>query len=382
MRTLPVVVLIFSLLAVAGCGTDGLESKRVDYKSGTVKVAPLEVPPDLTAPEMSDRYTIPENGEETVAVYSAYTKTADPNKENALPQVDAASNVLPASSMVRLERSGPQRWLVVTERAEKVWPLVKSFWLENGFTILSENPEAGLMETDWLENRAKIPQGKVRNTLGKVFSKVYSSDEKDKYRTRLERSKDGNSTEIYISHQGMEEVQNADQNGFTWRSRGHDPEMEAGMLQLLMVKLGGSAGPATLQPAVEPSSAKPQLQEMEGGGKKIVINEPFDKSWRQVGLAMEQAGIAVGDLDRANGVYFVTLGKAGQPKKSLLERLKFWRTEKNDPAAPSETSRTTRYKVMVQENNAHSEISVLNMEGATDPAAQLITQSLYEQLIK
>ena len=376
------VVLVFLLLAVAGCGTGGVESKRVDYKSGTVKVAPLEVPPDLTAPEMSDRYTIPENGEETVAVYSAYTKIADPNKENAMPQVDAASNVLPASSMVHLERSGPQRWLVVTERAEKVWPLVKSFWLENGFTVLSENPEAGLMETDWLENRAKIPQGKVRNALGKVFSKVYSSDEKDKYRTRLERSKNGNSTEIYISHQGMEEVQNTDQNGFTWRSRGHDPEMEAGMLQLLMVKLGGSAAPATLQPAVEPSSAKPQLQEMAGGGKKIVINEPFDKSWRQVGLAMEQAGIAVGDLDRANGVYFVTLGKAWQPKKSLLERLKFWRTEKNDPTAPSETSRTTRYKVMVQENNAHSEISVLNMEGATDPGAQLITQSLYEQLIK
>ena len=238
------------------------------------------------------------------------------------------------------------------------------------------------METDWQENHAKIPQGKIRNVLCKAFSKVYSSDEKDKYRTRLERSKDGDSTEIYISHQGMEEVRNADQNGFTWRSRGHDPEMEAGMLQLLLVKLGGIADPATLQPAAVASSEKPELREIEEGVKKIVLHEPFDKSWRKVGLAMEKAGIEVGDLDRANGVYFVTVGKAGQPKKSLLDRLKFWRTDKNDNTVPGASQRAARYKVMVQENNAQSEISVLNMEGASDLVAQLIIQSLYEQLIK
>ena len=65
MRIFPV-VLVFLLLTLAGCGTDSIEGRRVDYKSGTVKVAPLEVPPDLTAPETGDRYTIPENGEETV----------------------------------------------------------------------------------------------------------------------------------------------------------------------------------------------------------------------------------------------------------------------------------------------------------------------------
>ncbi len=381
MRTLPHIVLIFFLLTLTGCGTDGLESKRVDYKSGTVKVAPLDVPPDLTTPEAGDRYTIPENGGEVVAVYSDYSKGGV-----AASQPPVVNNVLPDSKKVHLERNGPQRWLVVEERAESVWPVVKAFWQENGFIVQADNPEAGLMETDWQENRAKIPQGKLRSVIGKVFDKVYSSDEKDMYRTRLERSKDGNSTEIYISHRGMEEVQNADKNGYTWRSRGHDPEMEAGMLQLLMVKLGGgSAAQATLTASTEsvpgvPSA--PKLQEIEGGGKSILLSEPFDKSWRKVGLALEQAHMVAEDLDRANGVYFVRAPKETEQKKSLLERLKFWRTDESSKPAAATGAGPARYQVTVRESNAVCEVNALNMEGGRDQTAQLIIELLYKQLIK
>ena len=379
MRTLHHIVLIFSLFALVGCGSSGLESKRVDYKSGTAKAAPLDVPPDLTAPETGDRYTIPETGGEGVAVYSDYSKGAP------VPQPGVASNVLPEVKIVRLERSGPQRWLVVADRAETIWPLVKAFWQENGFTIRADNPEAGLMETDWVGNRAKIPQGKSRSIIGKLFDKVYSSDEQDMYRIRMERSKDGNSTEIYISHSGMEEVQNADKNGYTWRSRGHDPEMEASMLQLLMVKLGGTAAKATLVASAEPASgllAAPRLQEVEGGGKSILLSEPFDKSWRKVGLALEKTGMVVGDFDRANGVYFVNVRKGIEQKKSLVERLKFWRTEDSSKSATSPDQAPARYQVTVRESNAVCEVNVLNMDGGRDQTSQLVTESLYKQLIK
>lgn len=378
MRTLHLAVLIFTLLALAGCSA--VESKRVDYKSGAAKVQPLDVPPDLTTPEAGDRYTIPENGGEAVAVYSDYSKGG------TAPQSSVASNVLPDVKTVHLERNGPQRWLVVADRAENIWPLVKAFWLENGFTIQTDNPEAGLMETDWQENRAKIPQEKSRSVNGKVFDKIYSSDEKDMYRTRLERSKDGSSTEIYISHRGMEEVQNADKNGYVWRSRGHDPEMEAGMLQLLMVKLGGGAAAQTIQDASAESAqgapGAPKLQEIEGGGKSILLSEPFDKSWRKVGLALEQAGMVSDDLDRANGVYFVSAPKEIEQKKSLLERLKFWRKEEGGKPAPSAGAGSARYQVTVHETNMVSEVNALNMEGGRDQTSQLIIESLYKQLIK
>lgn len=380
MRTLHLAVLIFTLSALAGCSAVGLESKRVDYKSGAGKVLPLDVPPDLTTPEAGDRYTIPENGGEAVAVFSDYSKGG------TAPQPCVVSNVLPDVKTVHLERNGPQRWLVVADRAENVWPLVKEFWLENGFVIQTDNPEAGLMETDWQEDRAKIPQGKLRSVIGKVFDKVYSSDKKDMYRTRLERSKEGGKTEIYLSHRGMEEVQNADKNGYTWRSRGHDPEMEAGMLQLLMVKLGG--GPAVqAKPEVPAESAQgsfvaPKLHEIEGGGQSILLSEPFDKSWRKVGLALEQAGMMADDLDRANGVYFVSMRKGIEQKKGLLDRLKFWRKDESSKPVLGAGDVAARYQVTVHESNAVSEVNALNMAGGRDQTSQLIIESLYKQLIK
>ncbi len=388
MKARRLTVLAISLLALAGCSAVGLESKRVDYKSATVKVPPLDVPPDLTTLVAGDRYTIPRSGGEIVAVYSDYSKAGTAS------QSGAASNVLLDKKNVRLERSGDRRWLTVENRAENVWPLVKAFWLEHGFTLLSNNPEAGLMATDWLENRAKIPQGKVRNVISKVkvFNKLYSSGEKDMYRIRLERGKDGNSTEIYISHHGMEEVQNVDKKGYQWRTRERDADLEADMLQLLMVRLGGGV---TAQATVADASAtstpgtlatprlqEPRLQEMDGG-KTILLSEPFDKSWRKVGLALDRAGIVVDDMDRANGVYFVNVSSdIAQKKKGGLARLMFWRNEEGGKPEKNLVEGVTRYQVTVRESDAISSVSVLNMAGNSDETAQRILKSLYTQLIK
>ena len=52
-----------------------------------------------------------------------------------------------------------------------------------------DQPNLGIMETDWAENRAKIPQDFIRNTLGKLLDSVYSTGERDRFRTRLERTR-------------------------------------------------------------------------------------------------------------------------------------------------------------------------------------------------
>src|SRR5665811_491698 len=177
------------LVSLAGCSAVGLGNKRIDYRAGAVQVPSLEVPPDLTAPETDDRFKVGEG--EPVATYSAYTKgeVATPSR--------SASAVLPVVKGVSLERNGAQRWLLVADRAENVWPVVKAFLNETGLSIHSEDQAAGLIETDWVENRAKIEQGAIRSVIGKVFDNLYSSGERDQYNIRLERSKDGASTEIY-----------------------------------------------------------------------------------------------------------------------------------------------------------------------------------------
>jgi outer membrane protein assembly factor BamC len=51
---------------------------------------------------------------------------------------------------------------------------VRDFWQESGFLLTQDQRNLGIMETDWAENRAKLPQDFIRSTLGKLFDSVYS----------------------------------------------------------------------------------------------------------------------------------------------------------------------------------------------------------------
>lgn len=185
---------------------------------------------------------------------------------------------------MRVERSGSQRWLVVPGSADKIWPQVREFWQENGFILNIDSPDIGVMETDWAENRAKIQDDIIRRTLGKVIDGVYSTPERDKYRTRLEAGNDPGTVEIYISHRGMMEIYpNEAKNQTIWQPRPADPELEAEFLQRLMVRLGADETRAKAQIAAVPKAEKASLQNVEGGAAVLEVQEGFDRARRRVG---------------------------------------------------------------------------------------------------
>lgn len=346
-------VLTLIACALAACSSTGDEKdKKFDYKAAAVKVRSLEVPPDLTSPASNDRYGIPGSNEEGVR-YSDFSKGTTSGLANGV-----GNEVLPETRNVRLIRDGGRRWLEVNDKAENIWPVVKAFWQENGLAIKIDNPQAGIIETEWTENRAKVPNEGLRKVLGGVLDGLYSSGERDQYHTRLERSKDGKSTEITVTHSGLQEVQDPDQSGYRWLSRPSDPELEATMLQLLMVKLGGgSAAPvATVDSTATATTqvAAVTLQTTADGSKSILLNEPFDKSWRKVSLALEQAGIALEDKDRSKGVFFLRSAK--------------------DKADASQ--------VNVRESGAVCEVTVSNSKGASTADTQQLIDKLYQQLSK
>lgn len=372
MKVLQIGIYSVVLASLVGCSAVGLGSKRVDYRSGAAQAPSLEVPPDLTAPARDERYKVPGSEGESVATYSDYSR-------GGAAERPAGSAVLPEVKGVRLERSGAQRWLVVNDQPENVWPVVRAFFQENGLAIKSEDQASGVMETDWAENRAKIPQGTIRSVIGKVFENAYSSGEKDQYRARLERGKDGASTEVFITHRGMEEVLSADQNTSKWQARANDPELEAIMLQKLMVRFGASeaqAGAAVSGAPVpgEPAASslrgdgKASLQEIFDGSSIIVINDAFDRSWRRVGLAIERAGLAVEDKDRARGIYFL---RPVQTEKGWMDKLMFWEDDEEG---------ARRYRVTVKDGGAACEVSVTDQDGANDDATKQIIEAIYKNI--
>jgi outer membrane protein assembly factor BamC len=288
--------------SIAGCADLGLESKKIDYKSASaVRVPTLEIPPDLTSPARDDRFVVPDTGGKGTATYSAYSG------ERA-QVAQKPSEVLPDVDKVRVERLGNGRWLVVRETSDKLWGQIKDFWQELGFLIKLELPEAGVMETDWAENRAKIGDDFLRNWLGKVIDSLYSTAERDKFRTRLEPGSVPGTTEVYISHRGMYEIYVSEGKDQTrWQPREADPELEAEMLRRLMVRLGSDDRRAQIEFAETKThpSERAKLERSGDSSGLLIVEESFDRAWRRVGLALDRVGFTVEDRDRSKGLYFV-----------------------------------------------------------------------------
>ncbi|HUL92957.1 MAG TPA: outer membrane protein assembly factor BamC [Burkholderiales bacterium] len=360
-------------LALSGCSS--MESAKVDYKAER-KLPPLEIPPDLTTPARDDRFQVPETGKPAgAATLSAY------NAERTAVAKPGSTAILPEIEKVRIERTASERWLVVPEPPEKVWPVVKEFWQEMGFLIKTEVPEAGVMETDWNENRAKIGQDGLRNAVNSFLSGAYGTGERDKYRTRLERGALPNTTEIYISHRGVSEVYaNMYRDSTVWQARPPDPGLEAEFLRRLMVRFGVDESRAKAQLAAVKTDSKAKLVATAGGGaSSIELAEPFDRAWRRVGLVLDRVGFTVEDRDRSKGFYFVRYvdpedDAVGRKNESFFAKLMFWR-DAPDPKAE-------QYRVFVKDRSDSSEVQVLNREGGPDTSdtARRILSLLEQQL--
>ena len=351
-----------ALAASLAAGCSVLQEDKIDYKSAQ-KGSTLDVPPDLTQLNRDVRYQVPGS----VVTASGY--------QTGQPAASGPSTATNAVGDVRIERAGSQRWLVVDRPADKLWTPIRDFWQENGFVLELDQEKLGIMETDWAENRAKLPQDIFRRTIGKVFENLYSTGEQDKFRTRLERSGDGK-TEIFISHRGMIEVYSSAQKDQTiWQPRAADPELEAEFLTRLMIKLGVSEAQAQAAVASAPAQAAARLT-TENGQPVIELGDGFDRAWRRVGLSLDRSGFTVEDRDRSQGIYFVryvTPGKTDETKPGFFSRLF---SSAKPEAAPA------RYRVLVRSQDNRSTIAVLDAQGQPDTTgnAARIAQLLVDDL--
>jgi outer membrane protein assembly factor BamC len=364
------------MLSLTGCGMvqSVVGETKVDYKSAK-KASTLDVPPDLTQLSKDNRYSLPSNdrGVATASGYQAARGTTAGAPAASSNEVASTGN-----SAVRVERSGNQRWLVVQQTPEALWPQLKTFWEESGFTLAVDDTTAGVMETEWNENRAKIPQDFIRNTIGKVFDGLYSSGERDKYRTRLERNPAGG-TEIYISHRGTKEVVTGTQNESTmWTNRNSDPNLEAIFLAKLMTKLGGTADEAAGRTAVDNAAVQAQHAVLVGEGADAFIktDEGFERTWRRVGLALDRAGFTVEDRDRVQGIYFVRFVNDATDTRGWFSKLFSFGASDKDKEAQ-------RYRISVRSDSVNTtQVSVWNNQNKPEasPVGQKILTLLQEQL--
>ena len=362
---------LFLSAAMTACGTvkEKFGGKDIDYKSARTG-KPLEVPPDLSSTTIEDSLVIPGEGGTS---YSAY--------QGARGQ-GPATQVLPTPKNVHMERDGAQRWLVIDGAPERVWPQVRRFFLDKGFSIARENPRTGIIETDWAENRAKIKSDFIRDFFSKFLSGVYSTGLRDKFRVRLERGVQPGTTELYLTHRGMvekvSEITGTEPVQTQWEPRPADPELEAEMLREIMVFLGVDRGRARqVAKAGGGGAVRARLGADAGGAPQLTLEMPFDRAWRRVGLALDRVGFTVFDRNRSQGIYYVRYIDTDvqtKKKKGFIKRL-FSRRGK-------EVVKKDEYRVQVRASGAVSQVQVAGEGGQAERSkvATRILSLLYDEL--
>ncbi len=372
--------------SLVGCDSIPFINNTSDYK-GASRSKPLEVPPDLTASPVSDAYSIP--GSTNYSTYSQAQESQDAGVEKVLATPEG----------VRLEKAGTQRWLVVNAPAEKIWPVIREFWADQGFAVRSENAQLGVMETEWIDSEKiqKDATGNVGDRFDKWLDGLSGMTDKKKFKTRLDRGNEANTTEIYMTHRsvsgapddGKERVVTqlgVIETGYKLDTKiaqtvdARDAELDAELLRRLMVKLGVEEQKSKSIVASAVNLKHAEVLKEADGSATLILNDPFDRAWRRVGLALDRIGFVIEDKDRSNGIFFVRyadvdIDDTPKKKKGLFESLKFWGSDDDKKEVTSQKEEKSMVEKLKfwgsddkQKTNPEKQYRIKVADGAKDNA--------------
>ncbi|AUT59079.1 MULTISPECIES: outer membrane protein assembly factor BamC [Paraburkholderia] len=332
---------------VAGCGTSS--PNKIDYKSDSKsKEVSLAVPPNMLEETADQRSLPPQSGQTSLSTLQQVQSDAP-----------TAAVVAPAVSGMHIQRDGTESWLVLDNQSpDKAWPQIRRFWQEQGFLLVVDQRDKGVMETDWNETHPSINDGLIRSTLSKAMGNSYVTAERNKYRTRLEAAPNGG-TYVFISQKGLREaLSGANNDTSKWEPKPNDPALETEYLKRLMATLAkNDTGTRTANAAadVSPAGSQTPPNAAAGGAKsaaaataaqnvalagqtpvrdpssadtsaqfsstELTLGEPYDRAWLRVGLALDRSNFTVDDRDLTRGIYFV---RYVDPKDMTSAEQGFW----------------------------------------------------------
>ncbi len=353
-------VLILALLVPVACSTGGGKAKYDKNDANAGK--PLEVPPGLELPKNNETLSVPIVGGR--------------NDRAQAPVIDR--RLLPPTPHGRLVQEGGIRYLEIDQPPEKVWREAQGFFRNLGFKIEYEDPNLGIFQTDWQENRVYNPS----NWFTRLLNKITSSGLMDKYRVRLERiAGEPERTRVYITHQGLEEVAvNEDYPTEVvetrWQPRASDPELETEVMLRFLVFLGMSEAEAKQAMARAQREDRAEIRETDGV-PVLLVKENFARTWRRVGLALDRLGLIVDDRNRSKGLYFIRLGEDFVEhrihKQGFFDRLFKDKTP---------VSAESRYIIRVDARGEVTVVSTHDADGRPEKGevGKLLIRLLHEQL--
>ena len=368
-------VLAACITAIAGCSSSDKKDKpKTEYYGTSSRTGGLEIPPDLTQTDPEQNITLPSGSSSSTPQAS----TGQPGR------VLSNRRVLAEPSNVKLMRDGDQRWLIVSAQPENIWPQLVEYWTKDGIELVINNPESGVIETDWLINYADFT-----SSFGKIFrgllNKISASGRRDKYRVSIDFGEQPGTTEVYVTHRGLEEVAIGPSRlqipEYKWVKRPSDPSLELAIMRQIMVYLGVDEDQADniAEQNLPDEADKARLLIEDVDEPVLVLDEAFPRAWQRVGLALDRSGYIVSGRNREQGGYLIELANP-----DLIEDKKpgfFSRLFKGKKEDVEEIIYKAQVRLIPQKEEK-TVVAIATDEGVHDSSETAISllQQLFEQL--
>jgi outer membrane protein assembly factor BamC len=398
---------LFLFINLTSCGTmseiDIIDDITApDYVSSS-KARKLEIPPDLSEIETQDNYEVPGEAR-SYKNYKDKQKNTKPSK---------SIKVVQEPDGIKIIKSGNLRWLIVNKDPDTLWPHIQDFWEEEmGFRVKVANKRTGVIETEWISTSDLST--KSSSALDKWLDSMSGFADKRKFRTRLELGSKNGTTEIFLSHRSsfaganqhneilsnrgdtwniseiyaIEEYVSEDGDGQSKTTKSEqmkveDYEINSEILRRLMIKLGATDFDAKEKIERPQEIVKAELINTEQG-KFIQMNDPYDRAWRRLSLALDMIGFITEDKDRSKGIFYVKYKDIELPSmeqsnqdKSLFDSFLFWRDEDETDLSKDKKSSSVRDQVDEEKTNNGTDDS--NVEESTDTDEKLFSEKSWDE---
>lgn len=268
------VFLVPCLVMLQGCswlfGEEGLFPDNTDRYQEAPELAEIDVPADVTTVALDPTYPIPDV-KQSFLLESEF--------EVPRPTPLTGSN---AYDTVRIQRLAEESWALVAVAPGQLWPQVRAFLTSSGIAVAGSDAESGLIDTQFvtLQDR-QLPT---------------------RFRFRVDTGVQRNTSELHVLQQ------NQSGRDTPWPTASDDIELEQDMLRNIAQFIANSAEAAPVSMMADRAMGDQGRVTLEDSETqtRLVLLLPFNRAWASLNKALPEAGFAIDDKNRSEGLFYLT----------------------------------------------------------------------------
>ena len=262
------------MLVLGGCswiyGEDGLFPDNTDRYQEAPELAVISVPPEVDAAALDPTYPIPE-------VQQSFQLESEFEVPRPTPLTGSSQY-----ETVRIQRLGDESWALVAQAPGQLWPQVRGFLTTSGIAVAASDAQSGLIDTQ--------------------FVTLQDRELPTRFRFRVDRGVQRNTAELHILQQ------NQSGSSEPWPKTSDDIELEQTMLRNIAQFIANSAEAAPVSMMADRAMGDDGRITLEDDETqtRLVLALPFNRAWASLNKALPEAGFAIDDKNRSEGVFYLT----------------------------------------------------------------------------